>query len=116
MLPWKQTLVEERLEYSSLASLFFSGRGSGGISNVSLSSLDFSRVALTDPRELEGLRCTECGKGASDIAGRPTSGSSTVFLNIVVAGLGDSLCKLSPFFWMRLGRFRSGRDAPPAEP
>eukprot|EP00971_Amphidinium_carterae_P122372 2423264-Amphidinium_carterae.1 len=72
-------------------------------------------------RELEGLRCTECGKGASDIAGRPRWSyfkefHCKVFLNVVVAGLGDSLCKLSPFFWMRLGRLRSGRDAPPAEP
>eukprot|EP00971_Amphidinium_carterae_P027631 544358-Amphidinium_carterae.1 len=41
-------------------------------------------------REFEGLRCTECGKGASDIVGRPRwsiSVSSAVFPNVVVAGL-----------------------------
>eukprot|EP00971_Amphidinium_carterae_P306099 6083465-Amphidinium_carterae.1 len=57
-----------------------------------------------------GLRTSLVGRGG------PTSGSSAVLLNVVVAGLGHSLCILGPFSWIGLGRLRSGRDAPPAEP
>eukprot|EP00971_Amphidinium_carterae_P252756 5018207-Amphidinium_carterae.1 len=50
-------------------------------------------------RELEGLRCTECEKGASDIAGPLCSQ-----LSVVVVGLDDSHCLPSPLLWMWLGR------------
>eukprot|EP00971_Amphidinium_carterae_P331250 6464701-Amphidinium_carterae.1 len=73
-------------------------------------------------RELEGVRCSECGKGTSDIAGRPRWSYFREFrcvpkrINVVEAGLGDSLCKPSHFSWKRQGRLRSGRDVPPAVP
>eukprot|EP00971_Amphidinium_carterae_P330014 6462859-Amphidinium_carterae.1 len=66
--------------------------------------------------QLEGLRCTECGKGASDIAGRPRWSYFREFRCVPKRRRGRPrrlFCMLSPFSWMRLGRLRSGRDALP---
>eukprot|EP00971_Amphidinium_carterae_P158783 3148059-Amphidinium_carterae.1 len=73
-------------------------------------------------REREGLRCTECGKGALDIAGRMRWSYFREFRCVPKCRRGSPRrlsLQAEPFLlddWMRLGLLRSGRDAPPAEP